>query len=188
MITAMLQDAGYRHIGMDHYVLPTDDLAVAQGEGRLQRNFQGYSLQMADDLLGLGVSAISQIGDFYLQNARDLDTYYRLLDSGLLPLTRGCMASQEDKLRRHIIMSLICELALDIGECNRQFGIDFHADFADELLQLEDLAADGLLTISAEAITVHPAGRPFLRNICMPFDAYLEQQQEAGNRRFSATV
>jgi len=188
MITAVLQDAGYRHIGMDHYVLPGDDLAMAQGEGRLQRNFQGYSLHMADDLLGLGVSAISQIGDFYLQNARDIDTYYRLLDSGLLPLTRGCMMTQEDKLRRHVIMSLICDLGLDIGDCNRQFGVDFNTHFAAELSRLEELAADGLLSIGPTSITVNPSGRPFLRNICMPFDAYLAQQQAGGERRFSATV
>ena len=125
MISHTLQDAGYLHIGMDHYVLPEDELALAQQEGRLQRNFQGYSLHMADDLLGLGVSAISQIGDFYLQNDRELQRYYTLIDQGQSPTTRGCKVSSDDKLRRHIIMTLISELKLDIGECNRQFGIDF---------------------------------------------------------------
>jgi oxygen-independent coproporphyrinogen-3 oxidase len=97
MISATLQDAGYRYIGMDHYVLPDDDLAMAQGEGRLQRNFQGYSLRIAEDLLGVGVSSISQIGDFYLQNARGVDEYYALLDEGRLPMTRGYMINSEDR-------------------------------------------------------------------------------------------
>jgi oxygen-independent coproporphyrinogen-3 oxidase len=173
---------------MDHYVLPDDDLALAQGEGRLQRNFQGYSLQLADDLLGLGVSAISQIGDFYLQNARDLDDYYRRIDAGELPLNRGCMVTSEDKLRRHVIMTLICELALDIADCEGRFGIDFREHFANELATLAPLEADGLLTLGEEEIRIHEAGRPFLRNICMPFDEYLEVQQREQGRRFSATV
>ncbi|MEE4110672.1 MAG: oxygen-independent coproporphyrinogen III oxidase, partial [Halieaceae bacterium] len=105
MISATLQDAGYRFIGMDHYVLPEDELARGQGEGRLQRNFQGYSLQIAEDLLGLGVSSISQIGDFYLQNERSLDAYYELIDEGRMPITRGYMINNEDRLRRRVIMS-----------------------------------------------------------------------------------
>ena len=186
-IASTLMEAGYRHIGMDHYVLPEDELAVAQTEGRLQRNFQGYSLHMADDLLGLGVSAISHIGDYYLQNARDLPDYYRALDGGGLPLARGCRANQDDRLRRHIIMTLITNLELDLGDCNQQFGIDFRQRFAPQLEQLAEMAADGLLQIDDDRITITPRGRPFLRNICMPFDAYLGSN--AGNGvRFSATV
>jgi oxygen-independent coproporphyrinogen-3 oxidase len=189
IISHTLQDAGYLHIGMDHYVLPGDELALAQTEGRLQRNFQGYSLQMAEDLLGLGVSAISQIGDFYLQNERDLDKYYALLDSAELPVTRGCKVSQDDKLRRHIIMSLISELKLDIGECNQQFGIDFSRMFQPQLEQLAPMEADGLLTISTRGIVVENRGRPFLRNICMPFDAYLNAHKgDEPAPKFSATV
>jgi oxygen-independent coproporphyrinogen III oxidase len=189
IISHTLQDAGYLHIGMDHYVLPEDELAIAQLEGRLQRNFQGYSLQMADDLLGLGVSAISQIGDFYLQNERDIDSYYRLIDAGGLPITRGCKVSDDDKLRRHIIMSLISELKLDIGECNRQFGIDFSLMFREELGALQGMIEDGLVEISATEITVLKRGRPFLRNICMPFDAYLEAHRgDEPPPKFSATV
>lgn len=189
IISHTLQDAGYLHIGMDHYVLPEDELAMAQVEGRLQRNFQGYSLQMADDLLGLGVSAISQIGDFYLQNERDIDSYYRLIDAGGLPITRGCKVSDDDKLRRHIIMSLISELKLDIGECNRQFGIDFSLMFREELGALQGMIEDGLVEISATEINVLKRGRPFLRNICMPFDAYLEAHRgDEPPPKFSATV
>jgi oxygen-independent coproporphyrinogen-3 oxidase len=189
LISESLQEAGYLHIGMDHYVLPEDELALAQQEGRLQRNFQGYSLHMADDLLGLGVSAISQIGNFYVQNERDLADYYRDIAAGRLPIARGCEISPDDKLRRHIIMSLISELKLDIADCNRQFDIDFHRDFAPQLERLREMAQDGLLEIEDETILVTLAGRPFLRNICMPFDAYLGNT--GGDRpppRFSATI
>lgn len=189
IITHTLQDAGYLHIGMDHYVLPDDELAIAQQEGRLQRNFQGYSLQMADDLLGLGVSSISQIGDFYLQNERDIESYYELVDDGQLPITRGCRVNADDKLRRHIIMSLISDMKLDINDCNRQFGIDFSRMFAGELNTLRTMEADGFLDISDAEITVHKRGRPFLRNICMPFDAYLNAHKgDEPPPKFSATV
>jgi oxygen-independent coproporphyrinogen-3 oxidase len=189
IISHTLQDAGYLHIGMDHYVLPDDELAIALAEGRLQRNFQGYSLHMADDLLGLGVSSISQMGDFYLQNEREIDGYYKAIDAGELPATRGCKVTTEDKLRRHIIMSLICDLKLDITECNHQFGVDFRDRFAVELASLEPMRADGLLDISDNEIVISRRGRPFLRNICMPFDAYLNAHQ--GDRpppKFSATL
>ena len=174
MISHTLQGAGYLHIGMDHYVLPEDELALALDEGRLQRNFHGYSLHMADDLLGLGVSAISQIGDFYLQNERALEDYYRLTGSGQQPFTRGCKVTIEDKLRRHIIMSLISDLRLDIADCNRQFGIDFTARFPEEVKALNVMARDGLLEINDRELAITHRGRPFLRNICMPFDAYLK--------------
>ena len=189
MISQTLQDAGYLYIGMDHYVLPSDELAVALEEGRLQRNFQGYSLHMADDLLGLGVSAISQMGDFYLQNASDLEHYYRHLDAGERPIKSGCKVTHEDKLRRHIIMSLISTLRLDFADCNLQFGIDFKKRFQPEVAALKAMQRDGLLEINEDEIVVTQRGRPFLRNICMPFDAYL--QGPSGDRappRFSATI
>lgn len=188
MISATLQDAGYRYIGMDHYVLPDDDLAKAQEESRLQRNFQGYSLQLADDLLGLGVSSISQIGDFYLQNARDLPQYYALLDAGQLPITKGYMINREDKLRQRVIMSLICDLSLDIADVEREFGINFKAHFSEALEELEDAITDGLLELSNERLQVTASGRPFLRNLCMPFDEYLKHHSKTGKAKFSATV
>lgn len=189
IISHTLQEAGYLHIGMDHYVLPEDELALAQQEGRLQRNFQGYSLKMADDLLGLGVSAISQIGDYYLQNERGLDGYYSILEKDTLPITRGCKVTDDDKLRRHIIMTLISELRLDIVECNREFGIDFNRDFQRELQVLAPMAEDGLLSLNTNAIDITKRGRPFLRNICMPFDAYLGSHEgDEPAPKFSATV
>jgi oxygen-independent coproporphyrinogen III oxidase len=189
MISQTLRDAGYLYIGMDHYVLPEDELAVALQEGRLQRNFQGYSLHMADDLLGLGVSSISQMGDFYLQNAGDLQQYYSLIDAGKKPSNRGCKVTAEDKLRRYIIMSLISDLRLDFTDCNLQFGVDFKTKFQAEIASLEAMEQDGLLEISADEILVTQRGRSFLRNICMPFDAYLNDH--SGDRpppQFSATI
>ncbi|MDP5054552.1 MAG: oxygen-independent coproporphyrinogen III oxidase [Congregibacter sp.] len=188
MISATLQDAGYRYIGMDHYVLPDDDLALAQGESRLQRNFQGYSLQLADDLLGLGVSSISQIGDFYLQNARDLPEYYALLEQDKLPITKGYRVKHEDKLRRRVIMSLICDLNLDITDIEREFGIDFRAHFDEALNDLHCAFEDGLIEFDNNRLRVTAAGRPFLRNLCMPFDEYLEHHSKSGKAKFSATV
>lgn len=188
MISATLQDAGYRYIGMDHYVLPDDDLAQAQSESRLQRNFQGYSLQLADDLLGLGVSSISQIGDFYLQNARDLPEYYDLLSSDKLPISKGYQINREDKLRNRVIMSLICDLGLDTDDIEKEFGINFKTHFEASLVALKDAFDDGLLVFDGPRLQVTAAGRPFLRNLCMPFDEYLENHSKSGKAKFSATV
>jgi oxygen-independent coproporphyrinogen-3 oxidase len=189
IISHRLQEAGYQHIGMDHYVLPTDDLAVALAEGRLQRNFQGYSLQLAEDLLGLGVSAISQVGDYYLQNTRELNDYYSLIDCGRHPVTRGYRVTPEDKLRRHIIMSLISELQLDLAECEERFGTDFSGRFHRELGELHRMKEDGLLEIDRHRIRVTHSGRAFLRNICMTFDAYLDRQRrDPSAPNYSATI
>lgn len=188
MISATLQEAGYRYIGMDHYVLPDDDLAQAQSESRLQRNFQGYSLQLADDLLGLGVSSISQIGDFYLQNAADLPEYYELLSSDKLPVTKGYQINREDKLRHRVIMSLICDLSVDTQDIETEFGINFSSHFEASLAALKDAFDDGLLVLEGTDLQVTDSGRPFLRNLCMPFDEYLEHQSEIGKAKFSATV
>ena len=148
-------------------------------------NFQGYSMHLADDLVGLGVSAITQVGNMYLQNVRNIDDYYARIDSGAVTDDRGVRLTREDQIRRHVIMSLICEMSLDTAECSSLFGIDFNEHFSAELTALEALAADGLLTLSDTEIKVQERGRPFLRNICMPFDAYLTGQH---TQRFSATV
>jgi len=180
LIRHTLTAAGYIHIGMDQFVLSRDELALAQRQGRLQRNFQGYSLRLADETLGLGLSAISQIGDFYLQNTRDPKHYCARLEAGDLPLERGCQLSREDRLRRRVIMSLICTLALDMEACNRQFGIEFDRHFDSELRALDAMAEDGLLTIEGKRISVTERGRPYLRNICMVFDAYLPAGEHTG--------
>ncbi len=188
-IAEKLCDGGYIHIGLDHYVRESDDLAHAQQQGRLQRNFQGYSIQMAEDLLGLGVSAISQMGDYYVQNERGLNEYYARLDRDELPIARGYHMNSEDKLRRHVIMELICNMYLDTADTELLFDIDFDSHFAEELAQLAGMSADGLLDVSRDSLRVTEAGRPFLRNICMTFDQYLTASPAAANApRYSATV
>lgn len=189
LISDVLKDAGYLHIGMDHYVLPSDDLALARQNGRLQRNFQGYSLQLADDLLGLGVSAISQLGDFYLQNERQLDAYYSTLDKGEIPVVRGYQMTAEDKLRRNIIMTLACQLELNIETLEAEFDIDFFSHFAACVPTLRAMSADGLLQLAGQTLRITPIGRHFIRNICMAFDAYLETPtHQKTTPQYSATV
>ncbi|MEM0954009.1 MAG: oxygen-independent coproporphyrinogen III oxidase [Pseudomonadota bacterium] len=188
-ISGTLQAAGYHHIGLDHYVLPEDDLARAQNAGTLQRNFQGYSVQLAEDILGLGVSAISQIDDYYVQNARDLQDYYRDIEVGSLAIHRGYKSSTEDLLRRHVIMELICNMHLDVDALELPESADFWNYFSSEINALQDMADDGLIELDTGAIRVTERGRPFLRNICMVFDQYLAPQGEAANSpRYSAVV
>jgi oxygen-independent coproporphyrinogen-3 oxidase len=188
-IAATLQDAGYLHIGLDHYVLPDDDLAIAQLRGTLQRNFQGYSVQLADDLIGMGVSSISQVGDFYVQNARQLDHYYASLQRGEIPIHRGYRMTEEDLLRRKVIMELICNLHLETSECSASDGTGFWQHFSAETQRLRDMERDGLLEIETGAIRVTERGRPYLRNICMVFDQYLGTPGEAANApRYSAVL
>ncbi len=188
-IAETLQEAGYLHIGLDHYVLPNDDLAVAQRDGKLQRNFQGYSLLLADDLVGMGVSSISQVGDYYVQNARELDAYYDEIARGRLPIHRGYCTSSEDRLRRHVIMSLICNLSLDLDSCEVPGGTSFWQHFGEEAETLREMEADGLLSLEEGAIRVTEQGRPFLRNVCMVFDQYLNPPDAAANApRYSAVI
>ena len=187
-ISKFLRNHGYLHIGLDHYVRPDDDLAIAQREGRLQRNFQGYSVQMADELLGLGVSAISQMDCSYVQNERDLECYTRRLAEGEIPIARGFEMSEEDLLRRHIIMSLVCNLELDTADCGHRFGVDFNDHFATELNGLKMMQRDGLLHLSGDQLTITEQGRPFLRNICMLFDQYLPLASSEHAPGYSVTV
>lgn len=188
LINSTLKDAGYVFIGMDHYVLPDDDLAIAQADGRLQRNLQGYSLQIAEDLLGLGLSSISQIGDFYLQNAPELSAYYSKLKNSEFPMTRGYMLNSDDKLRRQIIMSLICDLCLDVQDIENSFGIVFADYFAEALCKLRPAIESGLVSTDRERLQVTERGRPFLRELCVPFDAYLSDADRRGRSAFKTTL
>jgi oxygen-independent coproporphyrinogen-3 oxidase len=181
----VLREMGYSYIGMDHFVLPHDELARAQHNGTLQRNFQGYSLCKAPDLIGLGVSAIGSTQTSYTQNARELDKYYAALDADRLPVERGIRLSDDDLLRRHVIMQIICNLTLDIAAAERQFGISWTRYFHNEQTAIEQLAGDGLITINAQELQVTPRGQPLLRNICMVFDNYLET---GASRRFSRAI
>ncbi|MCQ3032983.1 oxygen-independent coproporphyrinogen III oxidase [Pseudomonas syringae] len=180
-----LTKAGYRYIGMDHFALPDDELAIAQEESTLQRNFQGYTTHGHCDLIGLGVSAISQIGDLYSQNSNDLADYQNQLASDQLATKRGLLCNQDDRLRRAVIQQLICHFSLDFADIETRFDIDFRACFSDLWPQLSSMASDGLISLESTGIQVLPAGRLLVRSVCMVFDAYLTQQNR---QRFSRVI
>jgi oxygen-independent coproporphyrinogen-3 oxidase len=173
-----LGSAGYVYIGMDHFARPDDELAVAQREGKLHRNFQGYSTHADCDLVALGVTAIGQIGDSYSQNQREVGPYYKAIEAGQLPLLRGMRLSEDDRIRRRVIQALICQFALDFVATDAELGIDCRNYFAKELQRLEPMQEDGLLEVSETGIQVMPAGRLLIRNICMVFDAYLQDSAQ----------
>ena len=180
-----LTGAGYRYIGMDHFALPDDDLAIAQEEGTLQRNFQGYTTHGHCDLIGLGVSAISQIGDLYAQNSSDLADYQTALASDQLATKRGLVCNDDDHIRRAVIAQLICHFRLDFEVIENRFGIHFRGYFSDVWPQLLTMAKDGLIHLDAHGIRVTPAGRLLVRSVCMVFDAYLDLQNR---QRFSRVI
>ncbi|MBD8626778.1 oxygen-independent coproporphyrinogen III oxidase [Oxalobacteraceae sp. CFBP 8753] len=178
--------AGYVYIGMDHFAKPGDDLAVAQRQGRLHRNFQGYSTHADADLVACGVSSIGAVGATYSQNAKTLEDYYALIDAGALPLQRGIRLGMDDLLRRAIIQKLMCQFELSVAAIEQAFPIVFADYFAAELAALREMQADGLVQVDDAWISVTPNGRLLIRNLCMVFDRYLEQQ--AGGPRFSRTI
>ena len=180
-----LTQAGYRYIGMDHFALPDDELAVAQEELTLQRNFQGYTTHGHCDLIGLGVSAISQVGDLYSQNSSDLSDYQGLLGSDQLATKRGLVCNTDDRVRRAVIQQLICHFSLDFAAIEAAFAIDFRAYFSEQWPQLARMASDGLIELDAQGIRVSPAGRLLVRSICMVFDAHLTQHNR---ERFSRVI
>ncbi|MES2901243.1 MAG: oxygen-independent coproporphyrinogen III oxidase [Pseudomonadota bacterium] len=174
-----LAAAGYVYIGMDHFARPADDLAVAQVQGRLHRNFQGYSTHADMDMVACGVSAISAVAATYSQNVKTLDAYYDLIDRNELPVERGIRLSMDDALRRTIIQMLMCQFELSVPAIEQAYPICFADYFASELAQLSELAADGLVMLDNDWITVTPKGRLLVRNVCMVFDRYLGQGSSA---------
>ena len=183
-----LTAAGYVYIGMDHFALPDDELAQAQARGGLHRNFMGYTTHADSDLVGLGVSAISHIGDSFSQNPRDLISWQGAIDDGRLPVFRGMRLSEDDQLRADLIQSLMCQGEIPIAALERRYAIDFGIYFADSLERLQPLAADGLVRIAPERITVTSKGRLLLRNIAMCFDRYLDQPATVTTPRFSRAI
>ncbi len=181
-----LTEAGYVYIGMDHFARPDDELAVAQRQGRLHRNFQGYSTQSECDLLAFGVSAIASIGPVYAQNHKIIDDYYDALDRDELPVMRGLELSADDVLRRSIIQALMCHFELSTESIEIAHLIRFDEYFADELADLREMEAAGLLEISDGWITVKPAGRMLVRVIAMVFDRYLRADRERA--RYSRVI
>ncbi|MCK3658140.1 oxygen-independent coproporphyrinogen III oxidase [Pasteurellaceae bacterium Pebbles2] len=181
-----LGNAGYKFIGMDHFAKPNDELAIAQQKGILHRNFQGYTTQEECDLLGLGVSAISLLGDTYAQNQKELKHYYADVDNTGIALHKGLVMTQEDCLRRDVIKALICNFKLDFAAIEAQYQIDFKQYFAEDLALLAPLAEDGLVEINQHGIVVSSSGRLLIRNICLCFDTYSRQQ--ARRQQFSRII
>ncbi|RIZ65297.1 MAG: oxygen-independent coproporphyrinogen III oxidase [Methylococcales bacterium] len=185
MIGQKLIAAGYVYIGMDHFAKPDDELAIAQREGKLHRNFQGYSTHSDCDLIGFGVTSIGRVGDAYIQNVKDLESYDQLIKQHKLPVFKGVDLNDDDKLRREVISQLICHFDLNFANIELAFKIKFSEYFATELTSLLVMQADGLLTLSSNGIKVLPAGRLLIRNICMIFDSYLAQKQQ---QQFSKVI
>ena len=168
-------EAGYVYIGMDHFALPQDALAVAKRQGRLHRNFQGYSTQPDCDLIALGVSAIGRMGSTYSQNAKTLDEYCDALDQGHLPIVRGLPLSRDDMIRRAVIMALMCQGQLQFESINLAWLIDFKSYFAPEMKALQEMQTQGLVKLSDTGIEVTTMGWFFVRAVGMVFDRYLQQ-------------
>ncbi len=181
-----LTDAGYVYIGMDHFALPEDALAVAKRQGRLHRNFQGYSTQADCDLIALGVSSIGRMGSTYSQNAKTMEEYCDLLDQGLFPVVRGLALTRDDLIRRTVIMALMCQGHLQFEAINLAWLIDFKTVFAQELKLLQDMQEQGLVKLTDGGIQVTATGWFFVRGVAMVFDRYV--QADRNRNRFSKII
>ncbi|HOX01552.1 MAG TPA: oxygen-independent coproporphyrinogen III oxidase [Candidatus Paceibacterota bacterium] len=180
-----LTDRGYVYIGMDHFARQNDELAIAQRQGALQRNFQGYSTHGGADIYAFGVSSISQTDRVYWQNHKELPRYYAALDQGIAPVARGCLLTEDDRIRRRIIMQLMCNLHLDYAALSLELGRDVADYFRAELDSLDDLEADGLVWRQEGRLDITDLGRLLVRIVAMRFDACLPRDRE---RRFSRAI
>ncbi len=185
VVEKLTETGGYVYIGMDHFARPDDELAVAQRQKQLQRNFQGYSTRAGADIYAFGMSSISQIPEAYWQNEKELPRYYSALDDGKVPMVRGYFVTEEDRLRREAIMRVMCDLSLDYSAMSKRLGLNFAQHFAREIESLSGLEADGLVRRSPAGLEVTDTGRLFIRNIAMAFDNTLAP---VGERRHSRTI
>ena len=185
MVGQTLLAAGYVYIGMDHFAKPDDELAIAQREGKLYRNFQGYSTHSDCDLIGFGITSIGRVGDVYSQNVKDLESYDQLLNQDKLPVFKGVTLDEDDKCRAEIITQLICNFQLTFSQIERVYAISFNEYFRAEIEALKPMEEDGLLNLTEEGIEVLSAGRFLIRNICMVFDKYLAQKHQ---QQFSKVI
>ncbi|MCX8090514.1 MAG: oxygen-independent coproporphyrinogen III oxidase [Verrucomicrobiae bacterium] len=185
VIEKLTADGQYVYIGMDHFAKPDDELAVAQANKQLQRNFQGYSTRAGADIYAFGMSSISQIPDTYWQNEKELPRYQEAVDAGRVPLHRGYCVTEDDKIRRETIMRVMCDLSLDFAAMSEKLGIRFEEYFAKELEALAPLEADGLVRRTPGGVEVTDIGRLFIRNIAMCFDPTLPPPEQ---RRHSRTI
>lgn len=180
-----LQDAGYVYIGMDHFAKESDDLVQAQQQGTLHRNFQGYSTNADCDMIAMGITAISRVGDNYSQNVRTIEEYGERLSKGEIPVFRGIELEADDVLRREVINQLMCNNNLDISKLESKWRIDFKHYFKASMEDLQQMADDGLIKLEKNRLTITTSGRLLARSICMQFDRYL---QEKNNNRFSKVI
>jgi oxygen-independent coproporphyrinogen III oxidase len=185
VIERLTENNRYVYIGMDHFAKPTDEMVTAQRNKTLQRNFQGYSTRGNADIYSFGMSAISQIPDAYWQNEKELPNYFSALDAQKIPLARGYVLTDEDKIRRETIMRVMCDLSLDYAAMSQKLGVNFTEHFANELAALKTFADDGLIQFSQNGLEVTDTGRLFIRNIAMTFDNTLVQ---SGERKHSRTI
>ena len=183
---ARLTEAGYVYIGMDHFARPDDELAIAQREGTLHRNFQGYSTRADCDLIGFGISAIGKVGNAYVQNVKALEPYYARLDAYVLPVLRGIALTGDDVVRRDAIQRIMCDFELDFAQFEIAQGIRFAEYFAPELDTLRSLADDGIVTLTDRGLAVTSAGRLLVRTVAMAFDRHLREARERG--RYSRVI
>ncbi|GBD92105.1 oxygen-independent coproporphyrinogen-III oxidase [bacterium BMS3Abin04] len=181
-----LTDAGYVFIGMDHFAKPDDELSIALREKKLYRNFQGYSTHSGSDLYAMGITGISQLERVYAQNFKTEKEYFTALDDGKLPTAKGYLLSDDDLLRREVIMRLMCDFELDFAAIEKQFKINFEEYFAYGLENLKEFTDDNLLRISQRKITVTDMGRLLIRNIAINFDGYIERKEDI--TKYSRTV
>lgn len=185
--TTLTDVGGYAFIGMDHFALPGDSLAKALRDGTMQRNFQGYSTHAGRSLIGFGTSSISQLHGAYAQNEKDLRRYYGAVDRGESPVFRGYRLSDDDKLRRRVIMDIMCRFELDFRAVEADFGIDFGSYFDDALEQLGEAESDGLVTMTDQGLRVTDVGRFLVRNVALPFDRYFSSPADRG-ATYSKTI
>ncbi|MBE9504919.1 MAG: oxygen-independent coproporphyrinogen III oxidase [Proteobacteria bacterium] len=186
MVIEKFSSAGYVYIGMDHFAKPDDELFVAQRNKTLYRNFQGYTTKAGCDLYGMGVTSISQVGNSYVQNEKELPDYYQAIEEGRLPTERGYELNDDDLLRRSVITRIMCDFELNFVDVEKEFNIDFKKHFALEFAELQPMTEDNLLSISEDRIVVSDLGRILIRNIAMVFDIYLRKSEK--EMRFSKTV
>ena len=186
MVVERFTQSGYVYIGMDHFARPTDELCTALKDRTLYRNFQGYTTKAGCDLYGIGVTSIGQVGRCYAQNAKELGDYQRRVHDDGLAVFRGVLLTDDDVMRRDVITRLMCHFVLYKAEIEAGYGIRFDETFAEAIEDLKPMEADGLVSLHEDRIEVHPLGRLLVRNIAMPFDAYLRKAGDA--KRFSRTV
>ncbi len=184
-VTGKLTGNGYRAIGMDHFAKPDDELSIAQDQNNLHRNFQGYSTWANVDLYAFGMSGISQVGDVYLQNIKELNDYYEALDADQSPYIKTYSLNEDDRIRRTVIMTLMCDMQLDFDALSDQTGVAFREYFADEIENLKPFESDGFLEWTVNGFKLTNDGRFFVRNVATTFDAYFGEKKE---KQFSKSV